>query len=117
MQTITNLKSELGQFTGTEHYYRHWLGLRYTDGVKFLAEKAGAYWLIDLVASYQPRLKNEAFQVWTLKKTDKGFMAVRDDGNDHILRRQLISYSDIPTDILPLKMCFTDNVLMLTSEY
>src|SRR5690348_16493670 len=49
---------ELNQFTGTENYYRQPLHgrLAYSDGVKFLAENGGAYWLIDLIASYQPML-------------------------------------------------------------
>ena len=35
MQTekIEELKTALAHFTGTEHYYKNWLGLRYTDGV------------------------------------------------------------------------------------
>ncbi len=43
------LKAEPRQFTGTEQYYFNPLfeQFRYTDGVKFLAERAGAYWLLD----------------------------------------------------------------------
>ena len=45
-------ESDLSQFIGTENYYRHWTGHGvYTDGVKYLAEKAGAYWLIDAILS------------------------------------------------------------------
>ena len=43
-------ESELNQFIGTEHYYRHLLGFNYTDGVKFMAERGKAYWLIDAIA-------------------------------------------------------------------
>ncbi len=43
------LEDELEQFYGTEKWYRHFTGLVYTDGIKYLAENAGAYWLIDLV--------------------------------------------------------------------
>ncbi len=45
-------QAELAQFTGTEQYYKHLGGLVYTDGVKYLAEKAGSYWLLDIIASY-----------------------------------------------------------------
>ena len=63
--TIT--KADLNQFTGTECYYPHWTKkLVYTDGVKFVADVAEAFWLIDLVASYQP-LK-VAFQVWKFRR-------------------------------------------------
>ncbi len=62
---------DLGQFTGTEHYYRHGLfrNVVYTDGVQFLAEEAAAYWLIDAIAAaqYGERcVKAEEFQVWRL---------------------------------------------------
>jgi hypothetical protein len=48
-------KADLLEFTGTENWYRHSLNrnVTYTDGVKFMAESAGAYWLIDEVATGQ----------------------------------------------------------------
>ena len=51
MMIATELQDSLRQFTGSENVYRHLTGLRYTDGVKFLARNAGAFWLIDVVAS------------------------------------------------------------------
>ena len=39
------------------------------EGVQYVAEKAGAYWLVDelaLAQSYVAAVKAEAFQVWTL---------------------------------------------------
>ena len=59
------LLGELGQFTGDLQRYRHWTrALIYTPGVKHLAERAEAYWLIDLVASWQidPKVRREPFQ-------------------------------------------------------
>ena len=35
--------SDLEQFIGTENYYQHPLGLLYTDGVQYMAEKGGAH--------------------------------------------------------------------------
>ena len=45
---------ELRRFTGDLERYRHSFNRRviYTPGVQHLAERAGAYWLIDLIASY-----------------------------------------------------------------
>ena len=43
----------LSGFSGTENYYRHMGGLLLTDGVKFLADNADCYWLLDIIASYQ----------------------------------------------------------------
>src|ERR1039458_7739091 len=52
--TADELEQCLRYFTGTEEYHRHWMRrITFTDGVKFLAEQAGAYWLIDLIASWQ----------------------------------------------------------------
>jgi hypothetical protein len=45
-------ESDLAQFIGTENYYRY-LGINLTDGVKFLADEAGAYWLVDIVSIAQ----------------------------------------------------------------
>lgn len=45
------LSVALKSFTGTTRFYRHWAGiLVFTDGAKFLADEAKAYWLIDAIA-------------------------------------------------------------------
>ena len=46
--------NDLAQFTGDIERYRHPLNHQviYTPGVHYLAEQAGAYWLIDAIASY-----------------------------------------------------------------
>jgi hypothetical protein len=40
---------KLAGFMGTEQWYRHPIvkNTLYTDGIKYVAQKAGAYWLID----------------------------------------------------------------------
>src|SRR6266545_2852011 len=60
------LEDELRQFIGTERYYRHFTGMLYTDGIRYLADRAGCYWLIDVVASYQSELRAFPFQGWDL---------------------------------------------------
>jgi len=47
------LLAALAHFTGTTQWYRNPMfpAYTYTDGVKFLAEEAGEYWLIDYVFS------------------------------------------------------------------
>lgn len=109
---------ELTQCTGSENYYKHWLGIVFTDGVKTMAELCGAYWLIDLVASHQnPRVRKESFQVWTLRKakTAKSWRVDATDGNDNKIAFQRIPFSDFPLDEIKLYVC--DGVLMLTNEY
>jgi len=59
----------LSQFTGSEHWYRHGLvrSITFTDGAKYVADSAGAYWLLDEIALAQRFVKavaDEDFQVW-----------------------------------------------------
>jgi hypothetical protein len=108
-------ESDLGQFIGTVNYYRHWLGGRHTDGVQYLAEKAGAHWLVDAVFSHRRR---ESFQIWTLKKNadDNGaVLTMQEDSGERAKVRQKIPYTDFPLD--QIKLYLIDNVLLLTSEY
>lgn len=115
---------QLEQFTGTENYYRHPLGIVYTDGVKYLAEKAGAYWLIDLIASHQPRIKRKLaalqerdFQSWTLEKIGNEYRARCDNGNGGFLATQRFPYTDFPAELMPFGLFLVDGVLMLKTEY
>ena len=115
---MKNANDELRQFTGTENWYRHMLGGLYTDGVQHMAETFQAYWLIDLVFSHQsnPRLKAESFQTWDLTRIKNNeFLAACTDGNDNILCKQLIPFSDFSAD--QLRLLFCDGVLLLPSEY
>jgi hypothetical protein len=110
---------ELAHFTGDIERYRHWTGrLIYTPGVQHLAEQAGAYWLIDLVASHQitPSVRAEEFQVWTLTVADdRTALAVADDGTGREVARQVIEFTDFPLD--EFKLYLDQGTLMLTGEY
>lgn len=111
---------DLAQFTGTANWYRHPLArsVLYTDGVKFIAERAGAYWLIDEIALSQisePALKGEEFQLWTLIVDGTAAMLRCDDGNDKRLLEKRIDYKDFPEQ--GIKLYFTDGVVMLPGEY
>ena len=108
-----SLKRDLEQFTGTEHYYRHVFGITYTDGVKYMAEVAGAYWLLDAVASYA---RKEPFQVWKLMKQEAGWvLTMQEDSDEPFLVTQVIEFSDFPMDEVTLWLI--DGVLILPSEY
>jgi hypothetical protein len=50
MTKHTLSEDDLGQFTGSEHWYRHGLirSVSYTDGAQYAAEHGGAYWLLAL---------------------------------------------------------------------
>jgi hypothetical protein len=55
MTTKTLRKSDLGQFTGSQNWYRHGINrnVLYTDGAQHVAEHGGAYWLLDEIAIIQ----------------------------------------------------------------
>lgn len=68
-----DLKQSLKQFTGSCHWYQtKQKKFLYTDGIKYLIDHTNAYWLIDLVRSYQqiPEYHSLPLQVWHLE-TDK----------------------------------------------
>lgn len=111
--------ADLGQFTGTDHHYRHGLcrSITYTDGVRYLAENAGAYWLVDKIATNQlrPRIKREEFQSWKLKVDGTQAVLTCDDGNGNIVHREKIDFTDFPLDHIELWVEGT--VILLPSEH
>jgi hypothetical protein len=83
-----------------------------------MAKEAGAYWLVDLVASWRdhPAIRGQAFVVWRLRvNDDRSAEACATDGNDVELVRQSIRFTDFPLDRIDLYL--TDNTLLLPSEY
>ena len=109
---------ELAQFTGTERYYRSTFGgLLLTDGVHYLRERLECYWLIDIVESYQPELKNVPIQLWNIdkKKNDSAIIEAREDIGLDALVSQKIPYTDFKLDSYEF-FCI-DKVVLLKSEY
>ena len=120
MMQNTLSKNALLPFTGSEHWYRHSLvpKVTYTDGAQYVAEAGGAYWLLDEIAFGQsnPKVAAEEFQVWRLRVNFAKTATLEcDDGNGRIVFSKAIEYTDFPLDEIALY--FTDNVIMLTSEY
>lgn len=83
---------------GSGQFYRDPLTrLLYTDSIKMIADVAGAYWLITDIGSYQPKLKTQEFQIWTLDVKDhKGTLTMREDSNQPILVKQEYQFTDFP---------------------
>jgi hypothetical protein len=113
--------ADLRQFTGTEQWYRHGIvrDVLFTDGAKYVADQAGAYWLLDEIALAQRGNKavaGEEFQVWKLTVSpDHTATLTCDDGNDHIVFTKQIEYTDFP---LPeIALYFANNTILLPSEY
>ena len=110
------MELNLENFTGTEHYYKHWLGKVYTDGVKYIADQCGAHWLLDAVFSYK---RNEPLQVWNLKVNqldNSALLAMVEDKGEPALIRQEIPYTDFPLEEIELWL-LDGTTLILPSEY
>jgi hypothetical protein len=111
----------LRQFTGSEHWYRHGLvrSILFTDGAKYVADQAGAYWLLDEIALAQRGEKAvaaEEFQAWTLTvKADHSATLACDDGNGRIVFEKVIPFTDFPPE--GISLWFVNNTIYLPSEH
>ena len=127
MKTINpdQLLVDLRQFTGTTQWHK-WSNLTHlvcTDGAKYLAEEAGAYWLLDAIASHQnaSALKDSSrlqeLQIWMLTvNADKScrLTCAEDDGVAPAVVQD-IEFTDFPLNEVKLYVC--NNVVLLPSEY
>lgn len=116
------------QTCGSLDLHRHWTrALVYTDGIEFLAETCGAYWLIDAVASHQPAIAKRhpyeaGFQVWRLvrvwKRDDAWRLEAWSDTPDEstLLARQEIPYSDFPPGLSGFEWWVEYETMMLKEE-
>lgn len=130
----TQLKSanvSFAEFHGSEQLFINpSTKLNYTEGVRAVTQSTESYWFLDLIASYQPKLKDEYFQVWKLEREysfsivdgvkfvgqrKDCFNVVCDDGNNEILIKQHISFSDFKYD--EYTVWCVDGVVLLASEY
>ena len=116
MQTAPK-QLNLEQFTGTEHYYKYLFGIKLTDGVKYLAEVAKCFWLLDIIASWQleAKVKGQEFQVWKLQRCAEAWLVVCEDGNNNELCRQVVEYSDFEYE--SAEVWLINGVMLLPSEY
>ncbi len=94
----------------------------YTEGVQYLAQHAGCYWLLDLVATharYDSWREVEEFVSVILKVKDDVGLVIFDDGNGEIIHKQKIEYTDFPFEEIKLFLCWNGDgyTLMLPSEY
>lgn len=91
--------------------------MTYTEGVQYLAETDGAYWLVDKVATLQlePKVRAEEFQSWKLKVKDRTAVLTCDDGNHNIVYSEVIDFTDFPLD--EIELWVEGNVILLPSEH
>ena len=122
---MTLTTAELGEFTGTTCYYRLPFGgqYKYTEGVRFMADKASVFWLIADIFAFQdlPELikhrKLDMFQSWILEKVKGQASAslVCCDGDDQEIYRHHYNATNFPLERIELWL--EGDVLLLTSEH
>lgn len=115
----TLTESDLRQFTGTTRYWRSGLPLHpflYTDGVQHVACHGQAYWLLDLIGSWQrePEVKNDPMllemQFWTLTVHENlSAVATCERDSDDVVVRQKIPHTDFPLQTIRLYLVCVGN--------
>lgn len=124
-------QSTLAGFIGTEAYHRWSIlfpNMLLTDGAKYVADNGGAngaYWLMDAIASYQPKLRRQQrlrdFQVWTLEVKDgSAVLTCQSDSGHKPVVAQKIEYTDFDLPKMVLWVEPLDDrrsVILLPSEH
>ena len=111
----------LAQFTDSQNFYRHGLvrEVLYTEGVEYVGDNAGAYWLLDEIALAQRHIisvKREDFQVWDLiVNADQTALLTCGDGNGLEVYSKPIPFTDFPAP--GIRFYYADWVIHLPSEY
>jgi hypothetical protein len=124
---------DLGRFTGDLTRYRHWQNRRviYTPGIKYLAGKAQAYWLVDAIASYfgsnemiRAELRDMRLlqmQFWRLDvlADRSAVLSARADSGEAPFILQSIEYTDFSLDYVDIWAAYDGEhwTLYLPSEH
>jgi hypothetical protein len=121
--TPADLEANLGQFYGTAEYHDYG-PMVLTDGAFYLAQQAGAFWLMDAIAAAQPRLLLHptlgrdlaTYQFWTLTvNQDRTAELVCERDTDEPVLQAHIKFTDFP---LPkIKLYVEGGVILLPTEH
>lgn len=122
--TAAELESFIAQANGFETHYRHALtGMTYSQGVRHVAEEAGAYWLIDaiLISSRCRKLQQRCsgLEFWTLTVKDGAAVLVCTDGGmngeaEQVVYSQQIQHTDFP--LATINLYLDGGILCLPGE-
>jgi len=110
----------LSQFTGTAQYWRVARQFVITDGVKYLAETAACFWLIDAAISHLLEIGTaDWFVLVRTEVSGSSAVMVYEDGNGAEYARQAIPYTDLQLPSVNLYAVWDSErwVIMLPSEY
>lgn len=125
--------ADLRHFTGDLERFRHPLarGVIYTPGIQFLAERAGAYWLIDELAlaiaggevakagRTDPRVLNLHFWRLDLKADRSAVLTARADSDASPFVTRQIPWTNFPLEYVDIWAGFDGRywTLYLPSEH
>lgn len=116
MITSEELNEGLHQFIGTNQYHilNPFTDIVATDGVKYLCDKAEAYWLFTDIAINYERLE-QPFLVAKLNVKDNSAEIRYEDGNGNELYKMNYSYTDFPEGEYTLYAL--NKTILLPQEY
>ena len=87
----------LAQFTVTAQYWRVARQFVITDGVKYLAESAACFWLIDAAISHLLEIGTaDWFVLVRVEVSGSSAVMIYEDGNGSEHARQEIAFTDLP---------------------
>jgi hypothetical protein len=119
--TPNELQYNLHRFTGTDGYYKHLCNTLLTDGARYLADEAGAYWLMDMISSYVHTITGRfAIVILTKTENDKALFTLQDDvPANTVYAMQGIEFTDFPLDEIKLYVVREGKnwIVMLPGEY
>lgn len=120
MTYTKNLENKLKHFTGSEEvfYLPLFPKFRYTEGVRYLAQEAKCYWLLDYIFSNQhdKAIQAQPFQVWKLLVADNHPAQIKvEDGNDNLVKSFQLEFTDFP--LKQIDLWLIEETLLLPSEY
>jgi len=110
----------VAQFTSTAQSCRVARQFVITDGVKYLAESAACFWLIDAAISHLLEIGTcDWFVLVRVEVSGSSAVMIYEDGNGSEHARQEIAYTDLPLSTVRLYAVWDSErwVIMLPSEY
>jgi hypothetical protein len=124
MKTKDEILSVLPNFYGTEHWTRYspmlFPKVLLTDGAAYIAQSCDAYWLMDMISSHLPSVKDGWCVAMLGQFGDKWeFKLIDDVPANRIWAKQTIEATDFPLDSIKFYAQSDGEhwVIMLPSEY
>lgn len=129
MKTKQEILAELPNFYETDQWHRYspvlFPNVLLTDGALFIAESCDAYWLMDVISSHLPSVKDtfaiaQLFRVNYYGRSDAATFYIVDDVPPNTTwAEQDVEYTDFPLDEIKFYVSYDGEnwVILLPSEY